>query len=110
LNLSFVLAGCYIHGLHGHIFTYICAHEKSQQQVSNEFESLRSRVWFVTNKLMLRAEFNFSFQRITTIIFVKICDLCKTFLIAYIYLIIIRAIEHKLHKLKTFISSRQPNS
>jgi len=38
------------------------------------------------------------FSTFTTIIFVKICDLCKTFLIAYIYLIIICAIEHKLHK------------
>jgi len=59
---------------------------------------------------MLRAEFNFSFQRFITIIFGKICDLCKTFLIAYIYLIIICAIEHKLHKLKRFRPPQQPNS
>jgi len=58
--------------------------------MSIELESLRSRVWYVTDKLMLRAKFNFSFQCFTTIVFVKICDLCKTFLIAYIYLIIIQ--------------------
>jgi len=108
LNLSFVLIGCNIHGLHGHIFTHICAQEKNQLQMSIELESLRSQVCYVT-LLMLYAEFNFSFQRFTIIIFVKICDLCKIFLIAYIYLIIICAIEHKLHKLKTFILPRQLN-
>jgi len=42
LNLSFVLAGCNIHGLHGHAFTHMCVQEKSQLQVSIELESLRS--------------------------------------------------------------------
>jgi len=96
------LAGRNIHGLHGHIFTHICAQEKEQLQVSIELESLRSGLWCLTVTLMLCAEFIVSFQRFTTIIFVKICDLCKTFLIAYIYLIIILAIEHKLRKPKTY--------
>jgi len=65
--------------------TYMGYMEKSQLQMSFKLESFRSWAWYVTDKLMLSAEFNFSFQRFTTIIFVKICDLCKTFLIAYIY-------------------------
>jgi len=45
-NLIYLLflAGRNIHGLHGHIFAQICAQEKSQLQVSIEFESLRSRL------------------------------------------------------------------
>jgi len=74
----FFLARHNIHGLHGHIFIHTCAQEKSQQQVSIKLESLWSRVWYVTDKLTLCAELNFSFQRFTTIIFLKICDLCKT--------------------------------
>jgi len=60
IYLLFVLAGRNIHWVYGHIFTHICAQEKSQLQVSIKLESLRSRVWYVTDKLMLRAEFNFS--------------------------------------------------